>query len=483
MTNIDGRIVASSSTDASRVNARLSGSHAPRIAARGRLTVLTLAAATYFMVSGGPYGLEDVVKMAGYAGAIAILLITPLMWSIPTAMMVSELASAVPEEGGFYIWVQRGLGPFWGYQESWLSLAGSIFEMALYPTLFVDYLGHFAPALVAGHRAIAIELTLIVVCTLWNLSGARAVGEGSVWMSAALLAPFVVLIALALTRHIGASAAIVSPAAHPAMRHVDILGGVLIAMWNYMGWDNTSTVAEEVDRPQRTFPLVMLLTVSFITISYIVPIAATEHAGISPLGWSTGGWVDVGRIVGGEWLSIAIAAGGAIGAIGCFNALMLSFTRLPLVMAQDGYLPKIFTRSSARTGMPWVAITVCAIGWAACLFLNFEHLVIIDVLLTGLSILLEFWALTGLRIREPNLARPYRVPGGIAGTILIGIPPLALMVAAVIRNRTEAIGSTTSLAVALVLIALGPICYFASRRAGGGLRNAQEQRGSSRRTP
>jgi amino acid transporter len=298
-----------------------------------------------------------------------------------------------------------------------------------------------------------------------------------------LLAPFVVLIALALTRHIGASAAIVSPAAHPAMRHVDILGGVLIAMWNYMGWDNTSTVAEEVDRPQRTFPLVMLLTVSFITISYIVPIAATEHAGISPLGWSTGGWVDVGRIVGGEWLSIAIAAGGAIGAIGCFNALMLSFTRLPLVMAQDGYLPKIFTRSSARTGMPWVAITVCAIGWAACLFLNFEHLVIIDVLLTGLSILLEFWALTGLRIREPNLARPYRVPGGIAGTILIGIPPLALMVAAVIRNRTEAIGSTTSLAVALVLIALGPICYFASRRAGGGLRNAQEQRGSSRRTP
>jgi amino acid transporter len=230
-----------------------------------------------------------------------------------------------------------------------------------------------------------------------------------------------------------------------------------------MGWDNTSTVAEEVARPQRTFPLVMLITVSFITISYIVPIAAANYAGISPLGWSTGGWVDVGRILGGTWLSIAIAAGGAIGAIGCFNALMLSFSRLPLVMAQDGYPPKIFTRTSARTGMPWAAITVCAIGWAACLFLNFERLVIIDVLLTGLSILLEFWALTGLRIREPKLVRPYRVPGGVAGTILIGIPPLALMVAAIIRNRTESIGSTTSLAVALVLICLGPICYFVSR--------------------
>ncbi|HTU32435.1 MAG TPA: APC family permease [Candidatus Acidoferrum sp.] len=443
-------------------HSHLASKPAPRIAARGRLTVLTLAAATFFMVSGGPYGLEDVVRMAGYGGAIAILLITPVLWSIPAAMMVSELASAIPEEGGFYIWVQRGLGPFWGYQESWLSLAGSIFEMALYPTLFVDYLGHFAPALTAGHRAVAIELTLIVVCTLWNLSGARAVGEGSVSMSAALLAPFVVLIALGFTRHTVSTASGVA-AAHPAVRHVDILGGVLVAMWNYMGWDNTSTVAEEVERPQRTFPLVMLLTVSFITVSYIVPVAAAAHAGVSPFGWSTGGWVDVGRAVGGKWLSIAIAIGGAIGAVGCFNALMLSFTRLPLVMAQDGYLPKVFTRTSARTGMPWVAITFCAVGWAACLFLNFEHLVIIDVLLTGLSILLEFWALTGLRIREPNLPRPYRVPGGIVGTILIGIPPLALMVAAVIRNRTEPIGSTTSLAVALGLVALGPICYFASR--------------------
>jgi amino acid transporter len=436
--------------------------HKPRVAVRGKLTVLTLAAATFFMVSGGPYGLEDVVQMAGYAGAIAILLLTPLLWSVPTAMMVSELSSAIPEEGGFYIWVRRGLGPFWGYQETWLSLAGSIFEMALYPTLFVDYLGHFAPSLTSGHRAIAIELALIVVCTLWNLWGTRAVGEGSVWMSVALLIPFVVLVALGMSRHVASYAVPANPP-HPAIAHADILGGILVAMWNYMGWDNTSTVAEEVVRPQRTFPLVMLLTVTFITLSYILPVAAAAHAGVSPLGWSTGGWVDVGRAIGGNWLSIAIAVGGAIGAIGTFNALTLSFSRLPLVMAQDGYLPKIFARTSAKTGMPVVAIVACAIGWAACLFLNFEHLVIMDVLLTGMSILLEFWALVGLRIREPNLPRPYRVPGGILGVTLLGLPPLALMVAAVVRNRTESIGATSSLAVGLVLIALGPISYFLTR--------------------
>ena len=66
--------------------------------------------------------------------------------------MVSELAPRFPDEGGFYIWVRRGMGPFWGFQESWLTLTGSVFEMALYPTLFVAYLGRFAPRVTAGHR-------------------------------------------------------------------------------------------------------------------------------------------------------------------------------------------------------------------------------------------------------------------------------------------------------------------------------------------
>jgi len=443
----------------------IAGQHAPRVRARSKISLLPLVAATYFMVSGGPYGLEDVVQMAGYGGALAILLITPLLWSAPAALMVSELSSAIPEEGGFYIWVQRGMGRFWGFQEVWLTLAGSVFEMALYPTLFVDYVGHFAPAITAGHRGIAIELALIVVCTVWNLRGARAVGEGSVWMSVLLLSPFVILTALAMARwgaplpaaHMGARGASIPSA------HFDILGGILIAMWNYMGWDNTSTIAEEVVKPQRTFPLAMLFSVLLVVVSYILPIGAVARSGISATGWSTGGWVDIGRTLGGEWLSIAIAIGGAIGAIGTFNALMLSFSRLPLVMAQDGYLPRIFARTSSKTGMPWVAITACALCWAACLFLNFEHLVIMDVLLTGLSILLEFGALIALRIREPELPRPYRVPGGIWGAVLLSLPPLVLMVLAVLRNRTETIGSTSSLAVGVVLIALGPVLYFFSR--------------------
>jgi len=221
------------------------------------------------------------------------------------------------------------------------------------------------------------------------------------------------------------------------LRQVDLLGGVLIAMWNYMGWDNLSTIAGEVEAPQRTYSRAMFGAVVLVVVSYVLPVAAVARTGIDPNSWTAGGWADVARLIGGETLAVAIALAGVIGAIGSFSALMLSFTRLPLVMAEDGYLPRVVTRRHSRTGAPWVAIIACGVLWAVCYPLGFEKNLVLDVLLTGLSILLEFWALVALRIREPELVRPFRVPGGITGAIVIGLPPLALMVAAVVRNRSE----------------------------------------------
>jgi amino acid transporter len=424
-----------------------------------KMSVVPMITATYFMVAGGPYGLEEIVQKTGYAATLLILIITPLLWSLPTAMMVSELATAIPEEGGFYIWVRRGMGRFWGFQETWLSLAGSIFEMALYPNLCIDYIGQFAPSLVAGHRGLILGLAMIAICTAWNILGARSVGEGSVWMNVALLAPFVALTVLALgSGRFGGDGAAPVP-----LRHADLLGGVLIAMWNYMGWDNLSTIAGEVESPQRTYSRAMFGAVLLVVVSYVIPIGAIARTGVDPNRWTTGGWVDIGRIVGGETLAIAIAVAGVVGAIGSFGALMLSFTRLPLVMAEEGYLPRIFARRQGRTGAPWVAIVVCAVLWAACFPLGFEKSLILDVLLTGLSILLEFWALVALRVREPDLARPFRVPGGIAGAVAVGIPPLALMVAAVARNRTEFVGSTNELVIGTGVIVAGVGLYFVGR--------------------
>jgi amino acid transporter len=146
------------------------------------MRLLPLIAATYFMVSGGAYGLEDILGMAGYGRALVLLLVVPVLWSVPTSLMVGELASALPMEGGYYCWVRRALGGFWGFQEAWLSLAASVFDMAIYPTIFVLYLGRVEPAWTAGHLGTLWALAVVLVCAAWNLMGARAVGEGAVGM-------------------------------------------------------------------------------------------------------------------------------------------------------------------------------------------------------------------------------------------------------------------------------------------------------------
>ncbi len=423
-----------------------------------KLTVLPMIAATYFMVAGGPYGLEEIVQKTGYGVTLLILMITPLLWSVPTALMVSELATAIPEEGGFYVWVRRGLGRFWGFQETWLTLAGSMFEMALYPNLCVAYLTRFFPGLAIGRRGLLIGFAMIALCTAWNISGAGSVGEGSIWLSVALLAPFIALIIFALGGGRSGDAVAAVP-----VRQVDLLGGVLIAMWNYMGWDNLSTLAGEVTAPQRTYPRAMFGAVTLVIFSYFLPVAAVARTGINPNSWTTGGWVDIGRILGGQTLALTIAVAGVLGAIGSFSALMMSFTRLPVVMAEDGYLPRLFARRNAGTGAPWVAIAVCALVWAVCYPLGFEKNLLLDVLLTGLSILLEFWALVALRIREPQLRRPFRVPGGLLGAVAIGLPPLALMVVTVVRNYRELVGRTNELALGVAIIVAGVALYVVSR--------------------
>ena len=424
-----------------------------------KLTTVPLITATYFVVAGGPYGLEEIVQKTGYAATFLILLITPLLWSLPTALMVSELATSIPEEGGFYIWVRRGLGRFWGFQETWLSLAGSVFEMALYPNLCVAYIERLVPGLQVGDRGLLLGFGMILLCTAWNISGAYAVGEGTVWLSVALFAPFVALIVLALGSG-GSGVAVSAP-----VRRADLLGGVLIAMWNYMGWDNLSTIAAEVETPQRTYSRAILVSVLLVAVSYLVPIAAVAYAGIDPNRWMTGGWVDIAQRIGGTTLAFSIALAGVVGAIGTFNALMLSFTRLPMVMAEDGYLPRIFTRKHPRTGAPWVAIVVCAVLWSLSYPLGFEGNLILDVLLTGLSVLLEFWALAALRVREPGLRRPFRIPGGTAGAVAVGLPPLALMVVAIVRNRAQMVGAVSALLIGMTIIGAGVGLYFLSRFA------------------
>jgi amino acid transporter len=206
----------------------------------------------------------------------------------------------------------------------------------------------------------------------------------------------------------------------------------------------------------------MLLSVAIVAASYILPVAAVWMTRLPASAWETGSWADIAGLLGGPLLRIALVIGGMVSAFGMFNALVLSYSRLPLAMALDGMLPRVFSKLHPRTGAPWVAIIACAFGWGLCLGLGFERLITIDILLYGSSLALEFIALVSLRILEPKLPRAFRVPGGMFGAIAVGIAPMLLLGFSVIRSESERVWGMSSFTLGVIIIAAGGVAYFAN---------------------
>jgi amino acid transporter len=249
----------------------------------------------------------------------------------------------------------------------------------------------------------------------------------------------------------------------------DFLGGVLVAMWNTMGWDNAGTIAGEVERPQRTYPLAMLLALGLVILGYVVPIASAWAAGTSLDELSNGGWADAAGHVGGRALSTAVVAGGMVSAVGMLSSLLLSYSRVPMVLAEDGYLPRVLAARSPR-GVPVGALLLYGVLVSASLAVTFDRLVLLDILLYGLSLVLEFVALVVLRVREPELRRPFRIPLGVAGCVALAAGPTLLLLTSLWKNMDERIWGVRSIWLAATVIALGPLVYaivrsFARRRA------------------
>jgi len=432
-----------------------------------KLTLWPLVAATFFMVSGGTYGTESIISGAGYGRGILVLLFLPVIWCLPTAFMIGELSSALPAEGGYYAWVRRGLGNFWGFQEAWLSLAASIFDMAIYPTLFGIYLKQMSPWFGEGNHALYAGLFVVVTCAVLNLAGIRVVGFTSLWLFFLLSLPFALVVVLTPLR-LGALAA--EPHAASTGASVGLLGAVLVAMWNYMGWDNASTIAQEVERPRKTYPKAMIAAVILVSLTYILPFVAVYFTGVPASAFAEeGSWAVIAGQLGGsiggiQWLRFMITIGGMMSAFGMFNALVLSYSRLPLAMARDGMLPKVFGKVTKKNETPWVAILVCASCWALCLGIGFKRLVTLDIMLYGASLMLEFVTLVVLRVREPKLQRSFRVPGGMAGAVTCGIFPLALLLLSMAESEHETILGMNALSFGLLIILGGFVMYLGMRK-------------------
>ncbi|WP_183575206.1 APC family permease [Mucilaginibacter sp. X5P1] len=381
-----------------------------------KIRPVQLVAVIFFTVSGGPYGLEPLLTYAGQHGAILLLLITPLLWDVPAIYAVLELNSMMPVTGGYYKWVKYALGTRWGFYEGWWTWLYTFVDLAIYPVLFVQYAAFFYPELNL-HKT---EICLIII---WasaglNILGIVPVGKVTLFLSAVVLTPFIILFVLAFYHHTG-SIALPSP----SLKGIGIssLGMALYTvMWNCLGWDNTTTYAEEVEKPVRSYLVSMMIAFILVITVYILVIWVAQFSGINATTLMNDGFPALAALIGGHWLGALIAIGGMASTLGIYASVLLSVSRVPMVMADDKLLPAGLKKQHKKFNTPYISIIVCSIVVSGMIRWGFTDLLIIDVIVYGAGLSLEYISLIKMRIKEPDRHRPFKIPLGIPG-LCIGI--------------------------------------------------------------
>lgn len=441
-----------------------------------KMGLLPLVAIIFFTVSGGAFGLEPLITQMNPGWAMVLLVLTPLVWSLPTALMVAELSSMMPQEGGYYRWVKAAMGDFWAVMEGWWTICFTAVDMAVYPVLFVNYLAYFLPQiqLVLDENGSnitptpilikrwLIAISIVCISLIFNYFGAKTVGHSALLNTLLVLGPFFILIVIGfLTPHAPSTAfAAIKHGLTQRPESGAIASGLAVVLWNYCAWDNVSTFAGEVEEPQRTYPKALGLSLPIVILAYCVPVLIGLGFTSDKAVWNeSAGWPVLAQMIGGKWLATSIAIAALVSAWGLFNSQLLYVSRLPYAMAQDGWLPEIFTRTAKKTGVPIVALLVSCLVTGMFCAMSFGKLVIIDILLYGAELSLQFIALLILRIKEPEMLRPFRIPGNWPVLLFVVISPLVVTAIVVIASIREA-EDNKQLFIVPILMASAPILYW-----------------------
>lgn len=383
---------------------------------------MQLAAIIFLTVSGGPYGLEPLLGIAGNEASLLLLMLTPLLWDIPTIFAVLELNSMMPVTGGYYQWVKRALGLRFAFYEGWWTWLYTFADLAIYPVLFVQYLSFFYPE--AATYKIPICLSVIWISAAINILGIVPVGKISLVLGTIVLLPFLVLFGTSLVQHQGH---ITFPVPSFQRASFPAIGlGLYTVMWNFIGWDNTTTYAEEVNKPIRSY-LVSLFTAFFVVFAiYFIALIIAINAGIDPAVLAEEGFPALGTLAGGALLGTAVAVGGIASAAGLYAAVLLSVSRIPKVMADDKLLPAKLNALHPVHKSPYVSIICCSVVVSGMVIWTFGDLIIIDITLYGAALFLEFVALIRLRSLFTKEHRPFKIPLNNTGLILMTMLPLSV---------------------------------------------------------
>jgi amino acid transporter len=401
--------------------------------------------------TGGPFGMEEMVTTSGPGMTLLYLLAIPFFWCIPVSLVAAELTTAMPVEGGFYRWVRASFGDFWGFLAGWWNWSASWLLGATYAVLFTDYLAKDFPLLV-GWKHYLVSLALISLLAYVNLRGIQMVGMVATILEFSVLIPLLLLCGLAGAHwHHNPF----YPMIPPHVPRFQVFGvGLALGLWLYSGYEQCSSVAEEIKNPRRSYPLALAIVVPLSVATYFLPALFSLAALGNWQDWNTAYLSTAATLISGSWLGFLMTVAAMLCNVSLLNATILTSTRMPSSMSEDGYLPPVFAAKHPKFGTPWIAILISSAIYALLAFHTIAQLLTVYVWLRILVTVLTVLAAWRMRRRQPEMQRPFRIPGGKAGLAYVVFAPILMSAVALIGS------DKFTLKWGPLPVALGVAAYF-----------------------
>jgi amino acid transporter len=430
------------------------------------MSTATVVFMVFSLVAAGCYGIESMIPETGPGLTLVMLLVLPLIWGLPFGLVVSELGSVRPQEGGYYKWVQEALGEFWGFMAGWWRTVSIYIDNSLYVILAGGYAA--SQWNLDGFHEFLLKAAMILIFMWINLRGVKDVGAVTNILSVFIIGAFAMIAILGIMNwqhnpFIPFTAAEIET---PSNLIFFIGAGISVGMWMYSGYESMSTIAGELKNPQ-VIPKATLITVPLITATYILP----TMGGLASIGrweeWGEGvgavGYANVALEYIGPFAGVFFVVMAIVAQCSIYNTYIASGSRGFFAMAEDHLAPPILVKVDKTHGVPYVSvISIAVVNLILCNF-AFSTVVIVDVFLLVSSYIMVYISCMVLRKKIPEKEYRFRIPGSNAFFNAICIVPICVALLSFLINGADYfIGG-------MIGIISGPVMYILWRRRYGGL--------------
>jgi APA family basic amino acid/polyamine antiporter len=419
---------------------------------------------------------NDMVKSVGSPAMVFAVWIFGGILTLFGALSYAELAAALPEAGGEYVFLREAYGPVWafifGWTQMWVAKSGSIATLA---TGFFIYLANFHPELNSVWLALPLPLgdagqpleirygqllgmCVIAVLAIINYFGVKVSGDVQVVVTLAKVGLIAAIVVIGLGTGHG-NVANYNTSIPAAGGITGFFAALVAALWAYDGWNNVSMVASEVRDPQRNLPRALILgSLTVITIYLLANLAYFYVLPASDVAASDRVAAETMRRILAKPGADAVSVVAMISIFAAINGSILSGSRVPFAMARDRlFFRRIaFVHPQHRT--PSVSILALS-AWGALLVLSgrysqlYTYVIFASVILYGMAAA----AVIVLRYKRPDLPRPYRTLGYPVVPVVFVIAIACLVVSTLLKSPRESL-------MGVVLVSLGLPFYFYWRK-------------------